>query len=55
MKGFVCAEVIKPADFLRLGGDAAVREAGLMKVQGKDYTVVDGDILNFRVQGQKAR
>ena len=55
MKGFVCAEVIKPADFIKHGGDAGVREAGLMKVQGRDYIVQDGDIMVFRVQGQKGR
>jgi len=55
MKGFVCAEVIKPADYIAHGGDSGVRDAGLMKVQGRDYIVQDGDIMVFRVQGQKGR
>lgn len=54
-KGFVCAEVIKPEDYIRLGGDAAVRQAGLMRTEGKSYVVQDGDIMLFRVSGQKGR
>ena len=54
-KGFVCAEVMKPADYIRLGGEAGVKEAGLMKTEGKTYIVEDGDIMLFRVSGQKGR
>jgi len=47
-KGFIRAEVIKYADFVKYGSEAAVKEAGKMAVQGKDYTVEDGDIMHFR-------
>jgi len=54
-KGFVCAEVIKPGDFIKHGGDSAARAAGCMKVEGRNYAVQDGDIIVFRVSGQKGR
>ncbi len=47
-KGFIRAEVIKYEDFVTLGGENAVREAGRMAVEGKDYIVQDGDIMHFR-------
>ncbi|MCE1165179.1 MAG: redox-regulated ATPase YchF [Bacteroidetes bacterium] len=47
-KGFIRAEVIKYDDLIRLGSEAAVKEKGLMKVEGKDYIVEDGDIVFFR-------
>jgi len=47
-KGFIRAEVIKYADFISLGSELAVKEAGKLAVQGKDYIVADGDILHFR-------
>ena len=47
-KGFIRAEVIKYEDFIRCGSEAAVREAGLLHVEGKDYVVQDGDIMHFR-------
>ncbi|MDR1335504.1 MAG: redox-regulated ATPase YchF [Tannerella sp.] len=47
-KGFIRAEVIKYGDYIRYGSEAAVREAGKMSVEGKDYTVQDGDIMHFR-------
>ena len=47
-KGFIRAEVIPYDDFLSLGSEAACKEAGKMAVQGKDYTVQDGDIMHFR-------
>ena len=47
-RGFIRAEVIKYEDFIRLGSEAAVREAGLLKVEGKEYVVQDGDIMHFR-------
>ncbi len=47
-KGFIRAEVIKYTDFVKLGTEAACREAGKLAVQGKDYTVEDGDIMHFR-------
>ena len=47
-KGFIRAEVIKYDDFVRLGSEAACRDAGKLSVQGKDYVVEDGDIMHFR-------
>ena len=47
-KGFIRAEVIKYDDYVRYGSEAAVREAGKMGVEGKDYVVQDGDIMHFR-------
>ena len=47
-KGFIRAEVIKYADFVKYESEAACREAGKLAVQGKDYTVEDGDIMHFR-------
>lgn len=47
-KGFIRAEVIKYEDYIHYGSEAAVREAGKMGVEGKDYVVQDGDIMHFR-------
>lgn len=47
-KGFIRAEVIKYNDFVTLGSEAAVKEAGKMSVEGKEYVVHDGDIMHFR-------
>ena len=47
-KGFIRAEVIKYDDYVRLGSEAAVRDAGLLHVEGKEYVVQDGDIMHFR-------
>ena len=47
-KGFIRAEVIKYEDFLSYGSEAAVKEAGKMGVEGKEYVVQDGDIMHFR-------
>ena len=47
-KGFIRAEVIKYEDFVYYGSEAAVKEAGKMAVEGKDYVVQDGDIMHFR-------
>jgi len=47
-KGFIRAEVIKYADYLSYGSESAVKEAGKMAVEGKDYIVQDGDIMHFR-------
>lgn len=47
-KGFIRAEVIKYADYVELGSEAAVRDAGKLYVEGKDYVVEDGDIMHFR-------
>lgn len=47
-KGFIRAEVIKYDDFVTLGSETAVRDAGKMAVEGKEYVVQDGDIMHFR-------
>lgn len=47
-KGFIRAEVIAFEDFKELGSEAACREKGKLRVEGKEYTVKDGDILHFR-------
>jgi GTP-binding protein YchF len=47
-KGFIRAEVIKYADYIAYGSEAACRENGKIAVEGKDYVVQDGDIMHFR-------
>jgi GTP-binding protein YchF len=47
-KGFIRAEVIKYEDYIEYGSEAAVREAGKLGIEGKDYEVQDGDIMHFR-------
>ncbi len=47
-KGFIRAEVMKYADWERLGSEQAVKDAGLYRVEGKEYIVQDGDIMYFR-------
>ncbi|MDP6922880.1 MAG: redox-regulated ATPase YchF [Lutibacter sp.] len=47
-KGFIRAEVIQYADFESHGSEAKVKEAGKMRVEGKDYVVQDGDVMHFR-------
>ena len=47
-KGFIRAEVIKFADYIQYGSEAAVREAGKLGIEGKEYIVQDGDIMHFR-------
>lgn len=47
-KGFIRAEVIKFDDYINYGSEAAVKEAGKLSVEGKEYVVQDGDIMHFR-------
>lgn len=47
-KGFIRAEVIKYDDYIQYGSEAAIKEAGKMGIEGKDYIVQDGDIMHFR-------
>ena len=47
-KGFIRAETIAYDDFVRLGGEGGAKEAGRMRLEGKEYTVHDGDIMHFR-------
>ena len=47
-RGFIRAEVIAYDDYVRLGGEAGARDAGRLRVEGKDYVVADGDVLHIR-------
>lgn len=47
-KGFIRAEVIAYDDYVALGSEAKVKEAGKMRVEGKEYIVKDGDVMHFR-------
>jgi len=47
-KGFIKAETIAYADFDQLGGEAPAKAAGKLRIEGKDYTVQDGDVMHFR-------
>jgi len=47
-KGFIRAEVIKFDDYIHYGTESAVKEAGKMSVEGKEYEVQDGDVMHFR-------
>ncbi|SDL16539.1 hypothetical protein SAMN04488034_102490 [Salinimicrobium catena] len=47
-KGFIRAEVIAYDDYVSLGSEAKVKEAGKMRVEGKEYIVKDGDVMHFR-------
>jgi len=46
--GFIKAEVINWKDFVKSGGEAQAKEKGLMKLEGKDYIVQDGDVMHFK-------
>ncbi len=47
-RGFIRAETIAYDDYVSLGGEAAARDAGKLRLEGKDYVVADGDVLHFR-------
>ncbi|MFQ5693991.1 MAG: DUF933 domain-containing protein, partial [Nitrospinota bacterium] len=47
-KGFIAAETIPYDDYVALGGEQGAREAGKMRLEGRDYVVQDGDVLRFR-------
>jgi hypothetical protein len=47
-KGFIRAETIPYADYVALKGEAGARDAGKLRLEGKDYVVADGDVLHFR-------
>jgi len=47
-KGFIRAEVVKWGDLVESGGEVQAREKGLMRLEGKDYIVQDGDVMHFR-------
>ncbi len=47
-RGFIRAETISYNDYVALGGEAGARDAGKLRLEGKDYVVADGDVLHFR-------
>lgn len=47
-KGFIKAEVIGFDDYIQLGGEAAAKEKGRLRIEGKEYLVQDGDVMHFR-------
>ncbi|MDX1909613.1 MAG: redox-regulated ATPase YchF [Bacteroidia bacterium] len=47
-RGFIRAEVIKYADLMELKSESAIKEAGKLRIEGKEYVVEDGDIMHFR-------
>jgi len=47
-KGFIRAETIAFEDYIEFSGETGAKEAGKMRLEGKDYIVVDGDVLHFR-------
>lgn len=47
-KGFIAAEIVAYDDFVRLGGEQGAKEAGRMRLEGRDYVMKDGDICHFR-------
>ena len=47
-KGFIRAETIPYDDYVALGGESGARDAGKLRLEGKDYVVRDGDVLHFR-------
>jgi ribosome-binding ATPase len=47
-RGFIRAETIAYQDYIRFGGEAGARDAGKLRLEGKDYVVADGDVMHFR-------
>ena len=47
-KGFIRAEVIAFDDYITAGGETGAKEKGLMRLEGKEYVVQDGDVMHFR-------
>ena len=47
-KGFIKAEVISYDDFVKFGSEATARDAGRLRIEGKEYVVKDGDVMHFR-------
>ena len=47
-KGFIRAEVIAYDDYIEFGGDNGAKDAGKMRLEGKEYIVQDGDVMHFR-------
>ncbi len=47
-RGFICAEVIAYDDYAAAGGEQGAKDAGRMRLEGKDYVIADGDVVHFR-------
>ena len=47
-RGFIKAEVSRWEDLVEYGSEAEVKAAGKMRIEGKEYTVIDGDVMHFR-------
>jgi len=47
-RGFIRAETISYKDYVACGGEAGARDAGRMRLEGKDYVIADGDVMHFR-------
>ena len=47
-RGFIAAEIVHFDDLIRLGSNAKAREAGKLRIEGKEYVVQDGDVVEFR-------
>jgi len=47
-RGFIAAEVVHYDDLVSLGSKAAARDAGKLRIEGKEYVVKDGDVVEFR-------
>jgi ribosome-binding ATPase YchF (GTP1/OBG family) len=47
-RGFICAEVTSYDDYIKYDGEAGAREAGKLRLEGKNYTMQDGDVVHFR-------
>jgi ribosome-binding ATPase len=47
-RGFIRSETIGYSDFVGNGGETGAKEAGKMRLEGKDYVVADGDVMHFR-------
>ena len=47
-KGFIRAEIMKYGDIVRLKSEQAIKDAGLLRIEGKEYLIEDGDIVHFR-------
>jgi hypothetical protein len=47
-RGFICAEVTAYADYIQYNGEHGAREAGKLRLEGKNYVMQDGDVVHFR-------
>ncbi|MBQ7524599.1 MAG: DUF933 domain-containing protein, partial [Alphaproteobacteria bacterium] len=47
-RGFICAETVSWQDYVDCGGEQKAKQAGKLRLEGKDYVVQDGDVMHFR-------